>query len=385
MLLLRAPGVGPARYRRLLDRFETPQAVFTASRSMLDGLGLPVAALDFITQPDTDRIAADLAWLAQADNHLITWQDAQYPARLREISQAPPMLYVHGDPSLLSLPQLAMVGSRNPSPSGARTATEFSQYLTQAGLVISSGLAQGIDTAAHQGALLAEGPTIAVMGTGLDRVYPASNRKMAHQIAQYGGALVSEFAIGTPALAEHFPRRNRIISGLAMGTLVVEAAPKSGSLITAQLAVEQGREVFAIPGSIHNPLARGCHQLIRQGAKLVETGQDVLEELAPYLQAALQSADALPSSTQHVTASKPASESTTNPAASTAPKLADLDQQYQDLLAQIGADPVAVDTLVNRCGLTADVVSSMLLILELHGYVSAQPGGLYFRIGTEDN
>ena len=375
LLLLRAPGIGPARYRRLLDHLGSPEAVFTASRSTLDGFGLPSAALDFLQHPDHSLISPDRAWLQQPDNHLITWLDERYPPLLRDIAQAPPLLYVHGDPEVLALPQLAIVGTRNPTPSGERSAHDFAEYLAKTGLVISSGLAHGVDTAAHRGALQGNHITLAVMGTGLDRVYPANNRALAHQIAEQSGALVSELPIGTPALAEHFPRRNRMISGMALGVLVVEAALQSGSLITAQLAVEQGREVFAIPGSIHNPQARGCHSLIRQGAKLVETANDVLEELGPLLRRYLHDGSEMQR------AVKPA-ESTQEQSASVSGGM-QLDEQYQSLLDQLGAEPVAVDTLVERCGLTADAVSSMLLILELHGYVAAKPGGLYFRVAVE--
>lgn len=253
-----------------------------------------------------------------------------------------------------------MVGSRNPSMSGSETAREFAHHLAASGLSITSGLAIGIDGASHAGAMDANGITIAVTGTGLDRVYPASQRDLAHRIAQHG-ALVSEFPPQTPARPGNFPRRNRIISGLCLGTLVVEAARQSGSLITARLASEQGREVFAIPGSIHNPLARGCHMLIRQGAKLVETAGDVLEELAPLLrdlQPRPETCNKGPVVPQH-----------------------ELDQEYQLLLKCMGFDPAPIDLLIERSGLTAEVVSSMLILLELEGHVSSAPGGIYCRTG----
>lgn len=257
-----------------------------------------------------------------------------------------------------------MVGSRNPSMSGEETAREFARHLAATGLSITSGLALGIDGASHSGALMADGITIAVMGTGLDRVYPASQHALAHEIAQQG-ALVSEFPLGTQLRPGNFPRRNRIISGMALGTLVVEAAEKSGSLITARLASEQGREVFAIPGSIHNPLARGCHKLIRQGAKLVETAGDVLEELAPLLSGMqpLPYAD----DTDDTGAVEPQHQ---------------LDSEYQLLLECMGFDPVQIDLLIERSGLTAEEVSSMLILLELEGHVSSAPGGIYCRIGN---
>ena len=267
------------------------------------------------------------------------------------------LLFGHGDPGLLCSPQLAIVGSRNPSVSGRQTAGEFAAHLAAVGITISSGLASGIDGAAHLGALRADGFTLAVAATGLDRVYPADHRDLAHRIAEQG-VLVSEFPPGTPPRRDHFPRRNRIIAGLALGTLVVEAAVRSGSLITARLAAEQGREVFAIPGSIHNPLARGCHRLIRQGAKLVETAQDVLEELAPLLG----------------TRSSAASLSDDEPPQL---RLQTLDPEYRQLLASLGHDPLPADQLIERSGLTAEAVSSMLLLLELEGYVSSAPGGRY--------
>jgi DNA processing protein len=277
------------------------------------------------------------------------------------------VLFVTGDPEVLARPQLAIVGSRNPTSGGQRSAQEFARYLASSGLTITSGLAIGIDTAAHQGALQ-QGLSIAVCGTGPDRIYPAGNRELAHQIAAQG-ALVTEFPPGAGARREHFPRRNRIISGLSLGTLVVEAAARSGSLITARMATEQGREVFAIPGSIHNPLSRGCHALIRQGAKLVETASDVIEELAPLLG---RLGEAL--SPGNATLGKTSgSEQQDNDAP------AALDADYLNLLRCLGHDPMAPDSLMQCSGFSADVVSSMLLMLELEGYVSCVPGGRYSR------
>ncbi|MDX1655862.1 MAG: DNA-processing protein DprA, partial [Candidatus Competibacteraceae bacterium] len=275
-----------------------------------------------------------------------------------------------GDIQLLNWPQLAVVGSRNPTPAGRETAREFAAHLARGGLAITSGLARGVDAAAHRGALEAEGATVAVLGTGPDRVYPARNRDLAHAIAATGGALVSELPPGTAVAAEHFPRRNRLISGLSLGVLVVEAALKSGSLITARLAAEQGREVFAIPGSIHNPLARGCHNLIRQGAKLVETAADILEELGAQagLNPPVENPQADPA--QGGSALQPQRDGA-------------LDEDYRYLLQCLGDGPVSVDALVERSTLTAEAVSSMLLILELQGFVAAAPGGLYARLKTE--
>ncbi len=333
--------------------------MFAADGAELRQLELPDAALDYLRRPDWRWVEQDLVWLEQPGNHLLRLDDPRYPPLLRQISYPPPLLFVHGDPDCPRLPQLAIVGTRNPTPLGRETAQRFAAHLAEFGLLITSGLALGIDAAAHEGALAGGGRTLAVMGTSLDRVYPARNRDLAHAIAERG-ALVSELPIGTPPMAENFPRRNRLISGLALGVLVVEAATQSGSLITARLANEQGREVFAIPGSIHNPLAKGCHALIRQGAKLVETAADILEELG-----ALAAATSEP-------ASRPAAAS---PSAA-------LDEEYRQLLAAMGDEPVGIDLLVDRCGLTAEALSSMLLILELEGYVAAIPGGLYVRLKT---
>ena len=278
---------------------------------------------------------------------------------LKEIADPPSILYVQGDIELLSQWKIAIVGSRNPSRSGRDTAFEFGCFLAQGDIAICSGMAMGIDAAAHQGALSGRGKTIAVVGTGLDRIYPAKHRDLAHDIVE-NGLMISEFPLGTPPRPENFPRRNRIISGLSLGTLVVEAATKSGSLITARQALEQGREVFAIPGSIHNPLARGCHQLIREGAKLVETASDIIEELGALAAVSLPTA-----------ASFEADKSDH-----------ELDGDYQVLLDCLAYDPIEVDSLIQQSGLTADAVSSMLLLLELQGQVESLPGGRYVRVGS---
>lgn len=348
------------RFARLLNHFGSPEAVFGESSAALSHLELPRDSLEALKNPPWAEVEQDLRWLEQPDNALLCLDGSGYPPLLREIPSPPPVLFIRGDPALLSQPQLAVVGTRNPTNEGRRTAREFAAHLTRAGLVITSGLALGIDAEAHRGALQ-HGHTVAVMGTGPDRLYPARNRDLARQIMEQG-VLVSELPPGTPPSAENFPRRNRIISGLSLGTLVVEAATQSGSLITARLAAEQGREVFAIPGSIHNPMARGCHALIRQGAKLVETGGDIIEELGPL---AAVSADSR---------SAPATNQ---------PRTADLDPEYRVLLDNLGPQPIAIDTLVERSGLTADAVSSMLLIMELQGYV-ASAGGLYTRLINED-
>ncbi len=360
LALLHAPDIGPVTAAGLLERFGSAQAVLSAGRKAWSEAGLSSAAQQALAQPDAARLATDLAWLESPDHHLIVRDDPRYPQRLRLLEGAPLVLFVVGDPELLALPQLAIVGSRNPTPGGLDNAKAFAESLARAGFVITSGLALGIDAAAHQGAL-AGGLTLAVCGTGLDRVYPAKHRDLAHAIARQG-ALVSEFPPGIPPVAANFPRRNRLISGLSLGVLVVEAALQSGSLITARLATSQGREVFAIPGSIHNPLARGCHRLLREGAKLVESAQDILEEIAPLLD--------LPLSCNAVTDSggvKPVGDDSPDP-------------EYRQLLDALGHETARIDQLVERTGLAAEAVASMLLILELRGLVSLAPGGQYQRI-----
>ncbi len=358
LALWRAPEIGSRRFTGLLERFGTPRAVFDASSEELRSARVThTTTLEYLRSPDETGVAQDLEWLEQPDNHLLTIESPHYPALLKQIPDPPPLLFIRGEPALLSHPQLAIVGSRNPTPTGSSTAFEFAHHLSECGLVTTSGLALGIDAAAHRGALAGSGLTIAVVGTGLDRVYPARHRRLAHEIAAKG-ALVTEFPIGTGPARANFPRRNRILSALCLGTLVVEAATHSGSLITARLASEQGREVFAIPGSIHNPLARGCHRLIRQGAKLVETTADILEELGNMV-----SLDGHASPREH-----PAHEPV------------ELDSDYSLLLESMGYDPVSVDTIVEQSGLTTEEVSSMLLVLELQDRVASMPGGLYCRV-----
>ena len=285
LTLVLTPGLGPRRIAKLLAAFGSAEAACAASTSALRSLGLSEPMLEALRAPDRAAISASLRWAEQAEAHILTLADPAYPPRLAQIPSAPPLLFVRGDLALLSEPQLAIVGSRNPTAGGVQTTRAFAAHLAGLGLVITSGMALGVDAAAHLGALEA-GRTIAVLGTGPDRVYPAAHRELAHRIGSEG-ALVSEFLPGVGPQASHFPRRNRTISGLSLGTLVTEAAPRSGSLITARYAAEQGREVFAIPGSIHNPLARGCHALIREGAKLIDSVDQLLEELAPQLQSYL--------------------------------------------------------------------------------------------------
>lgn len=357
LALHRTPEIGPRRFKTLLDRFRSARAVFKASAEDLVEAGLTDPSLAYLQNPDWEAVECDLKWLSQPDRHLLLITHTAYPAHLREIAAAPPVLFVQGDLALLNDPQLAIVGSRNPTPQGEQIAFDFSKHLAKSGLVITSGLALGIDAAAHRGALAVQGVTIGVAATGLDRIYPARHQALASEILKQG-AIVSEFPLGTPAIAQNFPRRNRIISGLCLGTLVVEARERSGSLVTARYALEQGREVFAVPGSIHNPLSRGCHALIQQGAKLVERIEDILEELCPSLSRTFLDV---------TVGSEPALDGEA------------LDEEYRRLLNCLGFGPTSVDTLVEQTGLTAHSVSSMLLILEMRGYVSSLPGGLYIH------
>lgn len=349
--LLRTPGIGCKTFLNILDSFE-PVQLFSLPHKNLSTLGLKAKSIDFIRSPDWGLIEKDLLWLSQTDNDVITIYDPLYPPQLKEIDDPPPLLFVRGNKNILSQPQISIVGSRNPSSSGKQTAIDFAQILVHHGFTITSGLALGIDAASHQGALNAEGYTIAVAGTGLDRIYPARNKELATKIANTG-ALISEFPPGTAAKANHFPRRNRIISGLCIGLLVVEAAKQSGSLITARMALEANREVFAIPGSIYNPLARGCNALIKDGAKLVESTQDIFEELGGYNQ-------------------QPEQNHKENLQLT-------LDLEQQNLLNIIMFSPTSVDWLVQESGFSVEIISSMLLMLELQGCIAAVPGG-YIRI-----
>jgi len=380
LALLAVPGIRRRERLALIEHFGNAAAVFDAGRGSLQKLlpDRPEAIAAFSAGPDPAAHAAALDWLAQPGQHLVTWGDADYPALLRQIPDPPLALYVLGDRRLLSRPQLAIVGSRNASATGRENAHAFARHLAGAGLAITSGLALGIDAAAHRGALAAEsGVTVAVAATGLDRVYPARHQELAHEIAARG-ALVSEFPLGTPPQAENFPVRNRLISGLALGVLVVEAAAGSGSLITARLATDQGREVFAIPGSIHSPLSRGCHALIRQGAKLVETANDILEELGALAQFAASPVEQLESRRER-RPTKPNAAARARVAREAHPP-PELPADQQHLLAHLGHDPASIDQLVERSGLTAEAVSSMLLQLELQGLIEAGAGGNYQRI-----
>ncbi|MGB1310641.1 MAG: DNA-processing protein DprA [Leucothrix sp.] len=361
--LWRVSGVGCQAILKLLAHFDDAESILNASQASLQQAGLSARQAQAVVSQTVDAAKPDMQWLEQDNHHLITLNDERYPAQLREISAAPPLLYVNGNVDLLSDPQIAMVGSRTPTPGGRNNAFEFAKHLAATGLCVTSGLALGIDAQAHRGAIADIGVTIAVTATGLDRVYPAKNRELAHQIAECG-ALVSENPIGTAPRAQNFPRRNRIISGLSIGTLVIEAAQRSGSLITADYANEQGRMVFAIPGSIHNPLARGCHKLIRQGAKLVETANDVMEDLA--LQIDLQTLET--------------GEPNLTETGSKRPAEIERNEENDRLMEAMGYDPVSIDQLVIQTGLTPAALSSMLLVMELQGLIASNGRGSYTRI-----
>lgn len=343
------PGVGDGALRRLLEAFSTPEAALAASRAHLAQHLSAKQSDALLSGPDAQLLADTLAWLGAPGHHLVTWLDEDYPPLLREIADPPALLYAKGLRGMLGQSCLAVVGSRNATPQGEANAEAFAQNLSEAGITIASGLALGIDAAAHRGGLKGPGSTIAVVGTGLDRVYPARNKALAHEIAEKG-LLLSEFPLGTISAPGHFPKRNRIISGLSRGVLVVEAALNSGSLITAKQALEQGREVMAIPGSIHSPLSKGCHALIKQGAKLVESAQDIVEELAwPIMPSAFSGSG-------------------------------QENGEPDPLLQQMGYDPASLDQLAERSGLTVEALSAKLLTLELEGRVAQLPGGRYQRL-----
>ena len=375
------PGVGDTTARRLLAAFGLPDQVFAQSQSALRQVVTPAQSQALLTPPASWSAQCHLtrAWLAEAEGRsIVTLADAAYPRVLLEMSDPPLLLYLQGRTDLLAHPQcLAVVGSRNPTPQGELTAHDMSRALAAAGVCIVSGMALGVDGAAHSGALDAAGATIAVVGTGLDRVYPRRHLALAHRIAQTG-LLVSEFALGSSPAPANFPKRNRIIAGLSQGTLVVEAALASGSLITARLAAEMGREVFAIPGSIHAPQAKGCHALIRQGAKLVETAQDVLEDMRML-------ASAAPVHTRQTVPAEPPALGASDASA----PLTDQDGEavhagvcgpQASLLAQMGYHPLSLDALQARTGHAAADLQAWLMELELDGHIARVPGGLFQRL-----
>jgi DNA processing protein len=359
-VLARAPGLKAEHVRAAVARYGSLEAAAEPGAIAAACKDTPPAAVAALSNPNPPRIDADLQWLERQRARLIPCTCAEYPQALAHTEGAPAMLYVLGDAGVLNDPQIAIVGSRSPSVTGRATARQFGSFFARSGLAVTSGLALGIDAAGHEGALLANGLTIAVCGNGLDIVYPRPHQKLAERIREHG-ALVSEFPPGTPPLRPHFPQRNRIISGLSLGTLVVEAAAQSGSLITAQYALDQGREVFAVPGSIYNPLTRGCHRLIRAGAKLVETGTEVLAELKFSL--ATHGLTSPPKAVGDGGVRSPV-----------------LDKEYEMLLDALGFEPTGIDALVDRTGLASESVASMLLILELEGRVAPHAGGRYCRL-----
>jgi DNA processing protein len=358
-LAARAPGITAPRLSAITAASPDLEVIDDADPAVLRRLGLSTAAADWFAAPDLARIEADLRWLDASGATLLAVTDEAYPELLRQSPDAPPLLFVLGDLGALGEPQIAMVGSRNPTAGGVATARDFASKFARAGITVTSGLALGIDAACHEGALAGGGLTIAVLGCGLDQIYPAKHEALAERIAA-SGAVVSEFPPGTAPLPGHFPQRNRIIAGLSAGTVVVEAATRSGSLITARLAGTAGREVFALPGSIHNERARGCHELIRQGAKLVECVEDVLCDLKISFESQLLASP--------VTVAK---------------KPPPLDKAYKILLDALAFEPASVDCLIERTGLNSESISSMLLILELEGHVAPHPGGRYSRMAGQ--
>jgi DNA processing protein len=360
LALNQTSGLGNAALCQLLTKFGSPEAIYSASLSQLRDVVDDEIAQKIKQGVDIDAIAPTLDWLQKDNAHVVTLADSAYPQRLLEINNPPAVLYAIGNLHWLNHPSIAIVGSRNSTPQGEKNAEEFAASLCNFGLCVVSGMALGIDGAAHRGALKASGKsngaTIAVVGTGLDIVYPARHRDLAHQIAERG-LIISEFPLGTPSKAQNFPRRNRLISGLSLGCLVVEANIDSGSLITARLATEQGREVFAIPGSIHSPVAKGCHQLIKQGAKLVENTQDILEELKNLL------TEISPTGLMD----KATPESSTSPQANT-------------VLTSMGFDAISFDVLQQRTALTTEALSAMLMVLELEGKITVLAGNQYQRL-----
>jgi DNA processing protein len=349
-----ARNLSPFVYTRLLQHFHSPRGICEAGAAALAAWGVKPEAVAELVAPNRASLAGQFSWAQQPKQTILTLADSRYPALLKTIVDPPPVLFVRGDPAVLSAPQLAMVGSRRPSPGGIKAAAELAESLATAGLTITSGLAVGIDAACHRGALKAGGVTIAVLGSGLSRIYPAHHQKLAVEIAEKG-AVISEFSPHVSPLPAHFPRRNRIISGLSRGVCIVEATERSGSLITAKLAAEQGREVFAVPGSIYNPLAQGCHRLIQEGAKLTAEAADILAELG------LKKVDQ-------------GKISTNIPA-----EALELDYDCRQLLQCVGFEATTVDQIVQRSGRCAAQVTELLLVLELKGYVHPAGGGYFCR------
>jgi DNA processing protein len=364
--LTRTPALDVPTLGRALERLGSAHALRSAPDAELERAGIPAAARAYLRNRTSGTTAAEARWLEAARHRIVPFTDPTYPPLLCASPCCPIALYVAGSVAALGEPQLAIVGSRNPTPQGMENAFEFARYLAERGLSITSGLAQGIDSAAHRGALAAGGTTLAVLGCGADVLYPRSNRRLSEGIERQG-AVVSEFPLGTPPRRAHFPQRNRIIAALSLGTLVVEAAHGSGALITAHRANDLGREVFAIPGSIHSPLSRGCHQLIKAGAKCTETADDILSEL---------------NFSAFFGAGAHASQRVDGSAAAGPPGAPGMDKEHKILLDALGFDPADLDMLTVRTGFKPEAVSSMMLILELEGHVQAAPGGRYSRVAN---
>jgi DNA processing protein len=361
LLVQRIFGLGAASMQRIMQKLEDVQQLFTLTRQQLQSYELSPVVIEQILTPNWQQAEQDAAWLAKhTDTQLVSLFDSNYPPLLKEIASPPLMLFMQGEVGLAQQAQLAMVGSRNPTPAGKEAATQFARYFAQTGMVVTSGMALGVDGCSHRGALQAKGKTIAVVGTGIDKIYPQRHRRLAEEIRQHG-LIISEYPLGTAPSPENFPRRNRIISGLSMGVLVVEAALQSGSLITAQAALEQGREVFAIPGSIHNPLSKGNHRLLKQGAKLVETAQDVLDELTGFM------------ALYRTHSPNPAKAAQANPHLSQAT----LSDVQRHLLACLSQEPTHIDDVIQRSQIPANEVVSLLAELELQGVVEHQLGRGY--------
>jgi DNA processing protein len=362
--LARAPGLDAQRLSSALSLVDGPaqlvSAAAAAAAALWDQAGIPSATREFLASPAAQPQLLERRWLEKPGHHLIPFTDPRYPRLLRSLEHHPIALYLSGNPDLLESPQLAVIGTRNPTAQGNDTAREFAEHLAERGLGITSGAAEGIDSSAHRGALAGQGITVGVLGTGVDRVYPPHNAPLYRDIERYG-ALISEFPLGTPPRRGNFPQRNRIIAALSLGTLVVEAARRSGSLITARCATTYGRQVFAVPGSIHNPMSRGCHELIKAGAKLVESAADILRTL---------NFSSFFSNDFH--ASEGGDEAP--------PCASGMDKDHKILLDALGFDPVDLDLLVERTGFKPEAVSSMMLILELEGHVQAALGGRYSRV-----
>lgn len=369
--IARAPGLNGRRLLELLPAVGGADALCATPASQLSGLGLDAAQVQALREPDPALLDSDRAWLEAPDHHVLGIGEPDYPALLQQIPGPPAVLWVRGDPAALWQPQIALVGSRNPTPGGREHAREFARTFVRDGWTITSGLAAGIDVTAHQGALDAGGLTVAVLGTGPDQVYPARNADVAGAIAA-SGALVTELPPGSPPRREHFPSRNRIIAGLSLGVLVVEAALNSGSLITARLAAEQGREVFALPGSLHNPMVKGCHRLIKQGARLAESTVDITEALAPM-------AGELARALERRLGVEPAAEPSSAAESSLYDDLLD-DEDYARLWEALGHDTLTQEQLLGRLDIEARALSSMLLMLELRGLVQTLDGGRVVRL-----